>query len=122
MDCPVTTQDVQDVFERPFTATDWTRCQSLLNDGWEQILTRVPGVVARYTSGVLRPGAVVAVLREAVSAVLRNPGGFLEESIEDWSGRRDAASSTGKLLLSDDDLAMLMPYTLNRSWSIVMAD
>jgi hypothetical protein len=91
----------------------------LLDDGWEQILSRIPSVEYRVTQGTLRVGAVVAVLREAVAAVLRNPGGFLEESIEDWSGRRDAASSTGKLLLSDDDLAILMPFTLNRSFSIV---
>jgi hypothetical protein len=118
MDCPVLVTDVQDYVGRTLTVDEQARTRALLNDGWEQILARVPGVVARYTSGDLRPGAVVAVLRRAVAAVLDNPEGFIQESIEDWAGRRDPFLGSGRLMLTDEDFAMLRPFTLTGAFEI----
>lgn len=101
-----------DYFERPLTDAELSRVPALLDDGWEQILARVPGVELRLTTGSLRLGAVSAVLRQAVAAVLRNPDGFITESIEDWSGTREPGAVSGRLVLTDDDLAMLMPFTI----------
>lgn len=112
MDCPAVVSDVQATFERDLTSAELTRAQALLDDGWEQILTRVPSVEYRLTVGSLRVGAVVAVLRAAVAAVLRNPGGFIDEAIEDWRGSRNPVTATGRLMLTPDDFAMLMPFTI----------
>lgn len=110
MENPARVFDVQARFPTQLTSVQSQMAQALLDDGWEQILARVPGVMSRLDAGVLRPGAVVAVLRSAVVPVLLNPGGYLEESIDDWTGRRDSATSSGKLLLSDDDLATLFGF------------
>lgn len=110
MDNPAQVTDVQARFPRTLTFDEQVNAQALLDDGWEQAIARVPGLLSRLDSGALRPGAVVAVLRQAVIPVLLNPNGYLEESIDNWTGRKDSATSSGKLILSDEDLATLYGF------------
>lgn len=119
-DSPVLVSDVQARFPRDLTADEVRVAEALLDDGWEQILARVPGVQSRLDSGALRLGVVVGVLRQAVIPALLNPEGYLEESLDDWSGRRDSATSSGRLLLSDEDLASLFAFeTTSQAFEIV---
>lgn len=121
MNNPALVTDVEARAPRALTDDEKRMAQALLDDGWEQILARVPGVESRLVSGALRPGAVVAVLRQAVLPVILNPEGYLQESIDDWTGRRDASQSTGKLLISDEDLAALWAIRTGSAFEIVLS-
>jgi hypothetical protein len=117
VDNPALVTDVEARAPRALTDDERRMAQALLDDGWEQVLARVPLLVERIDAGSLRVGAVVAVLRQAVLPVVLNPEGYLQESIDDWTGRRDASQSTGKLLLSDADLLSLQPNAVATSGS-----
>lgn len=121
MDNPAQVSDVVARFPRVMTAPELVMAQALLDDGWEQIIARVPGVVQRLAAGTLRAGVVIAVLRQAVIPVVLNPEGYLEESIDGWTGRRDSATSTGRLLLSDADLSALYGFeSQSQAFEIVL--
>jgi hypothetical protein len=92
--------------------------QALIDDAWEVIVARVPGVSDRLASGDLRSALVVKVVCDMVRPVMGNPDGFLEESIDNWTGRRDAATSTGQMVISDDDLRLLMGGVIRKSFTI----
>lgn len=115
---PVSVLDLQNRW-RPLTDEEIPIAQALLDDAWEIMLARVPGIESRITSGDLRPGLVVKIACEAVKPVMQNPEGFMQEAIEDWQGRRDATTSTGKLILTDDDLRPLFGGIVRKSFSIV---
>ncbi len=118
---PASVDDVVARFPGTMTDVQLGQVQALLDDAWEEIIARVPGVEGRLASGALRVGIVVAVLRQAVIPVLQNAEGFLEESIDDWSGRRDAATSTGKVLFTADDLAPLFAFgSQSQAFEIVL--
>jgi hypothetical protein len=121
VDNPAQISDVVARFPRAMTALERTMAQALLDDGWEQIIARVPGVLSRLDSGALRPGVVIAVLRQAIIPVVLNPEGYLEEAIDGWTGRRDSATSTGRLLLADTDLAALYGFeSQSQAFEIVL--
>lgn len=52
--------------------------------------------------------AATAVVN-AVRRRLGNPDGYLEEAIDDFRGRRDAATSTGEIYIAPADLKGLVP-------------
>lgn len=103
----------------PVTSVQLVQIQSLLDDAYEVLLARVPGLEARIASGDLRTGLVVKVVCEMVRPVMSNPDGFLEESIDNWTGRRDAATSTGQMQVSDDQIRLLMGGVIRKSFTIV---
>jgi hypothetical protein len=53
--------------------------------------------------------------------VVLNPSGFLEETIDGWTGRRDATASPGKLVLSDDDLSSLWAFRSGSAFEIALS-
>ncbi len=112
MSNPADLDDVIAIYPGTMTDDQKRVATALLADGWEQIIARVPGVEARLDGGSLRPGLVVGVLRRAVVAAVRNLGGYVEESIDDWSGKRGDADSPGLLDLTDDDLSPLLSSEL----------
>lgn len=107
---PVALSDVVARF-RALTTDEAVRAQALLDDAWEELLELIPGIADRVAAGTLRSGLVIAKVCEAVIPVLRNPEGWLEEEkdIDDYKRRwrRDAATSTGRVLFSDDALRAL---------------
>jgi hypothetical protein len=50
---------------------------------------------------------VRSVLASVVVRVLRNPDGLLEVSIDDYRERRDSATSTGQIMLTEYELHLL---------------
>jgi hypothetical protein len=104
---------------RPLTADESVVAAALIDDAFEMLIARVPGLESRLTSGDLRPGLVVKVVTEMVKPVMMNPEGMLEESIDNWSGRRDSAMSTGQMQVSDDQIRLLMGGVIRKSFSIV---
>lgn len=121
MENPASVSDVVARFPGTMTDVQLGQVQALLDDAWEEVVARVPGVESRLDSGALRVGIVIAVLRQAVIPVLQNAEGFLEESIDDWTGRRDSATSSGKVLFTVDDLAALFAFeSSSQAYEIVL--
>lgn len=103
---PVAVSDLEKIF-RPLTPAETINAQALIDGMWEILLARVPGIVGRLASGSLRPGLVVYAFQEMIKPVLQNPEGYLSERIDDWEGRRDSATSTGRVLVSDEWIDLL---------------
>lgn len=82
----------------------------LLGDAWNIITSRISTVSTRLDATpadlVLR-ALIVQIQCAMVLRVLNNPGGTLEESVDDYTIRRDAAVSTGALYLSDLEVSLI---------------
>jgi len=105
---PATVADIEARW-RPLTAQETINAEALLDDAWAMLLSRRPNLEADITAGTVSEENVVRVICAVVLRVLRNPGGLLEEKVDDYSYRRDAATSTGGLYITDDELADLTP-------------
>jgi hypothetical protein len=82
------------------------------------------GIVAPEPLPERLSAAYVRIVATMVVRVLRNPDGKLQETLDDYSYRRDSAVSAGLLYVSDDELAQLRPDTFRRhrgAFSITLA-
>lgn len=105
---PATTDDVAARF-RDLTPTETLYAGTLLGDAWALLLGRRPNLEQDVTDGTVTTANVVRVLASMVVRVMRNPDGYLQESIDDYTYRRDAAVSAGLLHVTADELADLSP-------------
>ena len=103
---PVIVDDLEARF-RPLTTDEKTVAQALLEDAWAVLLTVVPDLEARISSGTTSVGLVVSVEAAMVLRVLRNPNGVRSWSVDDYSETRDSALSAGSLYVSPDEVALL---------------
>ncbi len=105
---PATIPDVEDRW-RPLTTRENTNATAFLGDAWEELLSRRPNLEADIAAGTVRSGNVVRVVVAMVLRILKNPDGWDQESIDDWSGRRSALVADGILRVTDDELASITP-------------
>jgi hypothetical protein len=95
---------------RPLTSTELAWGTVRLRDAFTQIITTLPTVAARVDAGVVTDPFNQLVIQIQCSMVLRvlaNPDGVLEETIDDYTRRLDAASSSGALYLTPQELTLL---------------
>lgn len=107
MPSPAVLQDLIDRSLRPLSTQEQTVGAVLLSDAWGVILSARPHVEDRATTDAAYRSLVVQIQCAMVLRVLRNPDGKLEEQIDDYRWRRDSATSTGALYLTDAELALL---------------
>lgn len=105
---PATVEDIEARW-RPLSAQETTNAEALLDDAWALLLGRRPTLEADITAATVSEENAIRVVVAMVLRVLRNPDGKLEESIDDYSYRRDSATSTGGLYVTSDELADLTP-------------
>lgn len=110
---PAVISDVEARF-RPLSDQESTNADALLGDAWELLLSRRPNLEAAIDSATVSEANVIRVVVAMVLRVLRNPGGLLEESIDDYTYRRDPALSAGALYVTDDELADITPGRARR--------
>jgi hypothetical protein len=103
---------------RPLSGQDRTVAQSLLADAWALLTSRRPQLEADIASGSVSTASVVRVVSAMVIRVLRNPDGKLQESVDDYSYRRDSLVSSGVLHVTDSELADLTPAGRARRSSV----
>lgn len=106
MDSPATPEDVAARW-RTLSDAEYVKAVTLLADAWTLIKLRNPTVETRVVATTLDQGLVVMVQCAMVIRVLRNPDGKRQEASEDYSYTRDDTSSSGSLLITDVELAML---------------
>lgn len=114
---------VNDLIEnslRTLTDKEKTVGTRRLATAWGIILTHVPTVSARLDEprpdglpeGELSPadvlrGLVIDVQCSMVLRFLNNPDGLLEEKGDDYEYRRDSATSTGELYITEREIELL---------------
>lgn len=107
MPSPAVLQDLTNRSLRPLSDQEQSVGETLLGDAWSVILSQRPHVADRIMTDAEFRSVVVQVQVAMVLRVLRNPDGKLEEQIDDYRYRRDSATSTGALYLTDAELALL---------------
>lgn len=115
---PATPDDITDRW-RPLSDQEQTNAEAFLEDAWEELLSRRPAMEANLTAGTVRERNVVRVLCAAVLRVLKNPDGYEQESVDDWSGRRGDLTASGLLYFTDDELGSVTPTPAGGSRSSV---
>lgn len=103
---PASVQDLTARSLRPLSTLETTVAGVLLDDAYARVVARVPSV-AGWVSDPDRMRLVVQVQCAMVLRVLGNPDGKLEETIDDYRYRLDAAVSSGALYVSDAEAALL---------------
>lgn len=110
---PVTIPDLEDRW-RPLVGHEITNADAFLADAWAELLSRRPNLEADLTAGTVTEANVVRVVAAMVLRVLRNPEGYDQESIDDWSGRRNALVADGILRITPEELAAVTPGRATR--------
>jgi hypothetical protein len=105
---PATSSDLVARSLRPLTPQEIVWGETRLGDAFGQLVAARPSIATRLDAGDLPFKAlVIQVLCAMVLRVLSNPNGKLEESIDDYRYRLDAAVSTGSLYATDAEIALL---------------
>lgn len=110
----ISVADVVARFHRPLSDTEQDAAEAWLEDAWEYVQERRPLLSAQLgidiTVDTLRRVLVQMVIRKA-----QNPEGLAAETIDDYSFKRDATTSSGELYLTADELWSLTVRTERRS-------
>lgn len=80
-----------------------TTLQRLIDKAIERVYNNVPSLDARIESGEITEELAQGVVEDMVIRVLRNPGGYRQVSIDDYTRMIDQAVSSGALYLSDEE-------------------
>ena len=109
---PATTADVVSRW-RTLSTQETTNAQTFLDDAWVMLRRHFTALGVNIET-LIAADAVLAddVVRVMVTAVLRvmkNPDGLVQESIDDYTYRRDEATAAGLLYFTDPELDGLVP-------------
>lgn len=107
---PAAASDLQARSLRTLSADELAVGETLLEDAWNIIITRMPSVATRLDVVPLDTAFEALVIQVQCAMVLRvlaNPDGKREEHGDDYGYTIDAARSTGALYLSDVEADML---------------
>jgi hypothetical protein len=106
---PATPEDLANRSLRALSDAEVNAGAYLLDDAYTIVITRLPSVSTRLDAapGSTFQNLVVRTVCAMVLRVINNPTGLLEEGIDDYTSRYDAAVSTGALYISEDELALL---------------
>ena len=109
---PATTADVVSRW-RTLSAQETTNAQTFLDDAWVMLRRHFTAlgvdIEALITADADLEEDVVRVIVTAVLRVMKNPDGLAQESIDDYTYRRDEASAAGLLYFTDPELDGLVP-------------
>lgn len=104
---PASSDDLVGRSLRTLSAQEISVGSTLLGDAWTILNTEIPTLAARIDADIAFTNLVVQVECAMVLRVLNNPNGKLEEAVDDYSVRFDAAVSSGALYLTDVERDLL---------------
>lgn len=110
---PTTIADIEARW-RPLVGNETVNADAFLGDAWAELISRRPNLEADITAGTVSTENVIRVVSAMVLRVLRNPEGWDQEAIDDWSGRRNALVADGILRITADELAAVTPGRATR--------
>lgn len=108
--------DVEEVWQSDETFPSEI-ADALLAQASAKLRVMVPTIDTLVTDELKAELAKIAVVN-AVRRVLRNPDGLLQETIDDYTWRRDSAVSSGALYIDAADLVGLRVKT-SRKWGTI---
>lgn len=108
MGAPFATVDDVDAL-RPLDSDERDRAGVLLVYASATIRKPMPDIDARIASGDLDADLPRLVAVQMVIRVLRNPDGVRQETVGPSSISYDTSAALGQLVLTDDELAILLP-------------
>lgn len=118
---PATLTDVERRW-RPMSDQELLNAKAFLTDAWWLLTTRLPALETAMLSSdplvFVSADNVRRVVTNMVLRMLRNPEGFVTESIDDYSYRRATAIASGALSILPDELVELTPGGRRRVRSI----
>lgn len=98
---------------RPLSTQETTNAQTFLDDAWLMLrrhFTRLGvDIETLMAADADLQADIVRVIVTAVLRVMKNPDGLSQESIDDYTYRRDEAVSAGLLYFADGELDGLVP-------------
>lgn len=105
---PASIHDVLGRSLRPLTDVEAAWAERKVDDAFDQLLALRPTVATRLDGGdELFSRLVVQVVCAMILRVLGNPDGKLEETVDDYTYRLDAAVSSGQLYPTDAELELV---------------
>lgn len=107
---PTTVADLEARW-RPLSDIERTNAEAFLTDAWAELLSRRPTLEADLIANTVSQANAIRVVAAMVLRVLRNPEGYDQESIDDWSGRRSSLVSDGILRVTAEELASITTPT-----------
>lgn len=98
---------------RPLSTLEAINAETFLDDAWVMLRRHFTSLDVDVETAIATDADLSAdVIRVMVTAVLRvmkNPDGLSQESVDDYTYKRDEATSAGLLYFSDDELDGLVP-------------
>ena len=98
---------------RPLSTLETINAETFLEDAWVMLRRHFTSldvdVEASIAADADLSADVVRVMVTAVLRVMKNPDGLSQESVDDYTYKRDEATSAGLLYFSDDELDGLVP-------------
>lgn len=110
---PATIADIEARW-RPLVGNETTNADAFLGDAWAELLSRRPNLEDDVEAGTVSNDNVIRVVATMALRVLRNPEGWAQESVDDWSGRRNDLVADGILRVTPDELAAVTPGRARR--------
>lgn len=102
-----TADDVSSRMGRPFSQDEANLADTLLDDAFTLIVSRIPLINEYVATGRVNRDAVTFVLCNSVRRVMLNPAGYRSEQEGDYLYSRDAATASGQLNITADEWSML---------------
>jgi hypothetical protein len=110
---PATIADIEARW-RPLSDQETTNANAFLGDAWALLLSRRPNLEDDIAAGTVTSANVIRVVCAMVLRILKNPDAWDQETIDDWSGRRNALTADGILRVTPDELADITPGRATR--------
>ena len=105
---PTSTSDLEARW-RALTDAELSNAEAFLDDAWALLQARRPTLEDDMIDGTVAEANVRRVVCAMVLRVLKNPDGYDSESLDDWSGHRNALTASGLLYVSPEELADVTP-------------
>lgn len=109
----VTYVDIQDRF-RTLSSDEMQTIGSLISDAEDILANAAANLGIQETDDEQTGRTFTRIVANMVIRVLRNPDGYLTETIDDYTYRRDAAVSAGSLYVTPAEVEQLRPATAPR--------
>ncbi|MBF4549240.1 hypothetical protein [Pseudoclavibacter sp. VKM Ac-2888] len=114
MQAPINVNSIRGVIERPLTADEVRVIPQWIDQAVEKLLDAVPDLEARKALPPenprhVRENVVRDALVNAVERKVRNAGGLRRFGTDEFSSEVDPSLASGKIFISDEDLARFQP-------------
>lgn len=107
-DNPVEVPHIEARF-RTLSDNEKVNAEAWIADSWEILTSRRPSLSDDMDASTVSDNAVIRVISAMVIRRLQNPEGKSEESIDDYSYKRDPSTASGDLYVKNSEIDVVTP-------------